>query len=106
MHILILCTGNSARSQMAEAMLNLKGTGRVVAESAGSQPAERVNPFAVKALAEVGDPTRGIHSIQIEMNRGLYLDELLIEKAAGFSVLGHRIAELGRALARAACIGQ
>ena len=57
-------------------------------------------------LAEVGDPTRGIHSIQIEMNRGLYLDELLTEKAAGFSVLGHRIAELGRALARAACIGQ
>ena len=59
MRILILCTGNSARSQMAEAMLNLKGTGRVVAESAGSQPAERVNRFAVMVLAEAGIDWRG-----------------------------------------------
>jgi arsenate reductase len=59
MHILILCTGNSARSQMAEAMFNLKGTGRVMAESAGSRPAERVNPFAMKALAEAGIDWRG-----------------------------------------------
>lgn len=54
MHILILCTGNSARSQMAEAMLGLKGAGRIVAESAGSRPAARVNPFAVATLAEMG----------------------------------------------------
>ena len=54
MHLLILCTGNSARSQMAEAMLNLKATGRLAAESAGSRPAERVNAFAVKVLAEAG----------------------------------------------------
>ena len=57
-------------------------------------------------LAEVGDPLRGIHSIQIEMNRGLYLDELLIEKATGFSALAQRIAELSRALARAFRAGQ
>ena len=57
--MLILCTGNSARSQMAEAVLNLKGSGRFVAESAGSQPASRVNPFAIEALREAGIDWRG-----------------------------------------------
>src|SRR5918999_5746457 len=56
---LILCTGNSARSQMAEAVLNHKGRGRFMAESAGSQPAARVNPFAVEALREIGIDWRG-----------------------------------------------
>lgn len=54
MRILILCTGNSARSQIAEALLATKGAGRFTAASAGSRPAERVNPFAVRVLAEVG----------------------------------------------------
>jgi protein-tyrosine-phosphatase len=52
--ILILCTGNSARSQIAEALINQKGAGRVVAESAGSHPAARVNPFAIEALRHAG----------------------------------------------------
>lgn len=52
--ILILCTGNSARSQIAEALLTVKGKGKVIAESAGSRPAERVNPLAVRVLAEAG----------------------------------------------------
>ena len=52
--ILILCTGNSARSQIAEALLNMKGKGKVIAESAGSRPAARVNPLAVRVLAEAG----------------------------------------------------
>jgi len=52
--ILILCTGNSARSQIAEALFNRKGAGRIVAESAGSHPAARVNPWAVEALQAAG----------------------------------------------------
>ncbi|HZI77384.1 MAG TPA: arsenate reductase ArsC [Gemmatimonadales bacterium] len=59
LRVLIVCTGNSARSQMAEAMLNRKGRGRLIAESAGSQPAARVNPYAVEALREAGIDWRG-----------------------------------------------
>ncbi len=59
LRILILCTGNSARSQIAEALLNSRGHGRFLAESAGSRPAERVNPFAVRVLAEAGIDWQG-----------------------------------------------
>ncbi len=59
MRILVLCTGNSARSQMAEALFATKGRGRVEAASAGSRPAERVNPLAVDVLAEAGIDWQG-----------------------------------------------
>jgi arsenate reductase len=52
--VLFLCTGNSARSQIAETILNRKGRGRFIAESAGSRPAERVNPHAIQVLREGG----------------------------------------------------
>lgn len=59
---LILCTGNSARSVLAEATLNDLGRGRFRAYSAGSQPAGRVNPFALELLNARGHPTEGLHS--------------------------------------------
>jgi arsenate reductase len=52
--VLVLCTGNSARSQMLEAILRAKLGDRVETASAGTEPAPRVNPFALAALEEVG----------------------------------------------------
>lgn len=58
--ILILCTGNSCRSQMAEGFLKSFDENLEV-YSAGTKPAERVNPFAVKAMKEIGiDISNGI----------------------------------------------
>ncbi|MCY4382931.1 MAG: arsenate reductase ArsC [Nitrospinae bacterium] len=61
-HILVLCTGNSARSILAEAVLNRDGAGRVRAYSAGSRPTGRVNPGAVRLLERLGLPTEGYRS--------------------------------------------
>lgn len=57
--VLILCTGNSCRSQMAEAIINHHRAGIWQAYSAGTAPAERPNPYALRALAEIGIITEG-----------------------------------------------
>jgi arsenate reductase (thioredoxin) len=54
LRVLFLCTGNSARSQIAEALLAWKGRDRFEVGSAGYRPAERVNPMAVEVLQQVG----------------------------------------------------
>ena len=61
-NVLFLCTGNSARSILAEAMLNKEGQGRFRAFSAGSQPKADVNPLAVQVLRETEYPTEGLRS--------------------------------------------
>lgn len=52
--VLFLCTGNSARSQMAEAFLRHYGKGRFEVYSAGTAPADRVHPLAVEVMREAG----------------------------------------------------
>jgi len=52
--VLILCTGNSCRSQMAESLWNSLGGGQWRADSAGSKPAGYVHPLAIEAMKELG----------------------------------------------------
>ena len=63
-NVLFLCTHNSARSILAEAVLNRIGNGRFKAWSAGSSPRanQQPNPFSLKALEKVGIPTDGLRS--------------------------------------------
>jgi arsenate reductase len=61
-HVLFLCTGNTARSVLAESILRKLGEGRFIAHSAGSQPKGVVNPWALKILEEEGFPTDGMRS--------------------------------------------
>ena len=66
MKVLILCTGNSARSQMAEGILRRLGDGTIEVHSAGTHPS-RVNPLAIEAMNEIG--------IDISSHRSKSVDE-------------------------------
>ena len=61
-NVLFLCTGNSARSILAEAIMNHKGRANFTAYSAGSHPAGRVRPEALRQLESVHLPTQGLRS--------------------------------------------
>ena len=61
-NVLFLCTGNSARSILAEALLNRDGAGRFRAYSAGSQPKREPHPAALTLLKEQGFPLDGLRS--------------------------------------------
>jgi protein-tyrosine-phosphatase len=61
-NVLFLCTGNTARSILAESIMRRDGQGRFRSFSAGSQPKGQVNPFALKVLASANYPTDGMRS--------------------------------------------
>jgi arsenate reductase (thioredoxin) len=67
-HVLILCTGNSARSQMAEGLLRQQGGNQFEVFSAGTEPS-RVNPLAIEAMREIG--------IDISDHRSKSVDEFI-----------------------------
>lgn len=72
--VLFLCTGNSCRSQMAEAIVNTRLGNHWEAVSAGTQPAGYVHPMAVEVLAELGIDWRGRSSKSADLFRDIPFD--------------------------------
>ncbi len=74
--VLFLCTHNSARSQMAEALVRRVGQGRFEAHSAGTTPS-RVHPLAVKAMREIGIDISAQRSKGLDEYRGMLFDYVI-----------------------------
>lgn len=74
LRVLILCTGNSCRSQMAEGLINHHLSGQWEAFSAGSHPSGRVHPLAIGAMAEIGIDISRHRSESVEVYRNLSPD--------------------------------
>jgi arsenate reductase len=80
--VLILCTGNSCRSQMAEGILRAAAGDLVNVQSGGSQPAGFVHPLAIKVMAEIG--------IDISGHRSKHMNEFLSQQVnTVITVCGH-----------------
>ena len=95
--VLFLCTGNSARSQMAEALLRKHGGSRFEIHSAGLEPSV-INPYAVKVLNEIGIDTAGQYSKSLDIYIGKKNFDFLItvcsnadEKCPVFPGMGNRL---------------
>ncbi len=76
-HVLFLCTGNSARSQLAEALLRHHACGRLIAMSAGTQP-KGVHPLTLTVLQERGIETAGLRSKHLREFLGSFEPDYLI----------------------------
>ena len=74
--VLFVCTHNSARSIMGEALLRAKGGEAYVAESAGTEPAE-VRPLTLRVLEEAGIPTEGLRSKSVQEFMGQKFDYII-----------------------------
>jgi arsenate reductase len=76
-NVLILCTGNSCRSQMAEGLINHYLGESWIAKSAGTQPSGYVHPLAVKAMAEVGIDISAAQSKSVDEFRDTAFDAVV-----------------------------
>jgi arsenate reductase len=72
--VLILCTGNSCRSQMAQAIWQKAGNSKWVASSAGSRPSGYVHPLALRSIEELGLSIEGLESKSVDLFLGDEID--------------------------------
>jgi len=75
--VLFICTGNSARSIMAEAILNTLGRGEYIAQSAGAKPSGMVNPLTIETLRAHGHVTDGLYSKPLDQFLGQDFDTVI-----------------------------
>jgi ArsR family transcriptional regulator, arsenate/arsenite/antimonite-responsive transcriptional repressor / arsenate reductase (thioredoxin) len=68
--VLFICSGNSARSIFAEAILNREGAGKLVAQSAGTRPRSELNPYAIAQLQKLGHDVSGLRAKHVSEFQG------------------------------------